>query len=723
MARLANIELQLMPGALTDDTDLAAQLRTIAMDKTRWRGNRPQTIGGWLEFDEQGMTAGTARGIHTYADLEGAPIVVAASESAVNAWVGATTTFTRQDITPAYWVDVWIDKSALSLSSGVVTMTWLAYSPATDTAVAVPHFLEVGDQITISNFALASGTAVYNATHTITSIVSPTKFTFSLGGTGSVGSIAFRVTVPFKSGLVNGIGGEFASLPRSASIDNFGENAVFCFSDGSPVFMWSPRAEVTELLANGTFSGSITGWTQTPSATWQHSSNVARYVGDTTGGDLKQDISADVEAGQIYQMSFQIVTFDSGISVFRVLIDDIDIFPPTLSLSSGAGMARTYTFRFTCPSDPHFLIFRADAASTNHVEIDNVSLTAVTEAVPISEAPQKNLSLFVDGNRILNVLGSIEADGDFDARLLRWCDQDNIREWVPNTDNVAGEFPLGKGSYAICGAQVGERNLILTDTTAFSAAFNNSGYSIRQVGTGCGAMGVNDLAVYNNRAFWASKNAFYSYDGTQIQTIECPVKEQFVAHLAQFQESKTFAWINSEFSEVWFHYPHADDGLEISRYLIFNFIEQGNPWSFGTFDRTCMASAGIIKDPIGIDLSRNIWRHERGTAMPGNITLPFLETGYLVGQGGDRWLGCRRYYPDVENQTGNIKFTVSGKRAPQGQNNEQTVGPLLLIPDENKLDFVLSCRQLKFRWESEATPTWWRLGVVGLEMKADKERR
>ena len=115
--------------------------------------------------------------------------------------------------------------------------------------------------------------------------------------------------------------------------------------------------------------------------------------------------------------------------------------------------------------------------------------------------------------------------------------------------------------------------------------------------------------------------------------------------------------------------------------------------------------------------------HEIGHAMSGNIVLPFIETGYLVAQAGDRWTGCRRYYPDIEGQIGNLKFTVHGKRAPQGQNNEQTIGPLLLIPDENTLDFVISCRQLKFRWESEASPTNWRLGVVGLEMKADKERR
>jgi hypothetical protein len=136
-----------------------------------------------------------------------------------------------------------------------------------------------------------------------------------------------------------------------------------------------------------------------------------------------------------------------------------------------------------------------------------------------------------------------------------------------------------------------------------------------------------------------------------------------------------------------------------------------------------MTEAGMLKDPIGLDILDNIWRHETGHEMPGDIVLPFIETGYVTGPSGDRWLGCRRYYPDIENQIGNIRFKIVGKRAPQGQNNVQIIGPLLMIPDQAKLDFVLSARQLKFRWESDTSTTNWRLGVVGLEMKADKERR
>jgi hypothetical protein len=46
-----------------------------------------------------------------------------------------------------------------------------------------------------------------------------------------------------------------------------------------------------------------------------------------------------------------------------------------------------------------------------------------------------------------------------------------------------------------------------------------------------------------------------------------------------------------------------------------------------------------------------------------------------------------------------------------------------MIPNKRTVDFLLSCRQMKFKWASEATPTNWRLGVVGLEMKPGEARR
>jgi hypothetical protein len=724
------VELPLIPGALSDDTDLAAKLHAISMDKVRSRGNRWETIKGWSAFNASGMSAGTARGIHTYSDLDGNPIVVAASESAVNAWIGGT----RLTITPK-WVDVWISPTAdypdPTGVAGEIIIRWDVYTPATDTSTEADHHLAVGDVVTITNVVQDSGDSLQlEGTHTITA-VTPTTFTIDVGSGTTINlERPFLVTAAFRSGLVTGTGDTSATRTRAYAIDNFGENAVFCGSDGTPVFAWEPATSWPELVTDGGFalSGASAEWEL--GSAWSLSSAVATHT-TATEGDLEQDISQVLEGGKTYEISFAVTTYQAHITIFRVRIDSVDIFPPQLgTITSGglADMVRTWTFRFVCPANPQLLRFTAKASdsTTDDVVIDNVSVKQLSIARPIGEAPQKNYGLFVDGNRILNTLGTVGASGDFDPTLLRWSDQDNYREWVPDTDNVSGEYPLGKGSRAVCGAQVGSTNLILTDAGAFTANFTgtSAGYAVRPIGQGCGAVATRALAVYNGRAFWASPNALYAFDGAQVLPIECPIKDQYVAKLSQYQENKTFAWMNTEYGEVWVHYPHTSDSGETSRYLLFNTVEEGNPWSFGTFDRVCMASPTVFSNPIGIDASDNIWRHETGTTFSGSgIVLPFIETGYVTGEAGDRWMGCRRYYPDIENQTGNILFTVTGKRAPQGQNNTQIIGPLILIPDQRAVDFLLSCRQLKFKWASYSSTTFWRLGIVGLEMRAQKERR
>jgi hypothetical protein len=105
------------------------------------------------------------------------------------------------------------------------------------------------------------------------------------------------------------------------------------------------------------------------------------------------------------------------------------------------------------------------------------------------------------------------------------------------------------------------------------------------------------------------------------------------------------------------------------------------------------------------------------------VVLPYLKCGYITSDAGDRWIACRRYYPDIKDQVGNILFSVFGKRAPQGEGNTYRIGPLLVKPNERMVDFLIRSRQLQVEWRTEATPTFWRLGDVPLEMLANKERR
>ena len=240
--RFANVELQLLPGALTDDTDLAAKLRAIDMDKVRFRGNRAETIKAWLAFNASGMSSGTARGIHTYTDLDGEPIVVAASESAVNAWKNGT----RYIITPV-WRDIWLDADAVNTQHHHLDCLqscnrYRGRSPARSGDRRFRHLLQCDRRQRLDRHLHHRDDPDRYHVH-----VTP-----SLGCRHP--SQPFTCTVAFKNGLATGTGDTFATRTRMWSIDNFGENAVMCGSDGTPVFVWQPETSSANKIVNGNFS-------------------------------------------------------------------------------------------------------------------------------------------------------------------------------------------------------------------------------------------------------------------------------------------------------------------------------------------------------------------------------------------------------------------------------------------------------------------------------------
>lgn len=714
------ISLKPLAGVVSDDTELASKGRYSDADKVRFRGGLPETISGWTAFDDDTVASGKARGAHAWTTLDGKRVYAAASESAVYGWIDGT----RQTITPL-WMDIWVcDVFTCTNASSTYTCTFKPYTVATGTtASAQDHFLQVGDSVTFSNAKQTVGSRSMNLTATITAVSGATfSFTHPSGNaTSTVSTPAgdeVLLTVPFRAGLATGTGNTAAGRPRIYTMDNFGEELVFAGSDGTPIFCWQPETAYNELITSGNFA-SATGWAL--GSDWAISGAASQTGAAAT--NLSQAIAGVLEGGRQYEMSFTTTTFSNG--TLNVFIDSVKIFP-ALDQSAGGDVTQTWTFRFACPANPQNLIFTADADSGT-ITIDNVSVKLLSIAYPVAEAPQKNYACFVDANRILLALGTVEADGDFSATLIRWCDQENLHDWIPDTDNLAGEYPLGKGSYCVGGAVVGERNLVLTDDGAFVMSFTGSPgsvYSILPVAQACGLIGGNALASYGGKAFWASQHGFHAFDGTSVLSIECPMKDRFVNKLPDYQGNKTFAWINSEFGEVWFHYPHEDDGTEVSRYLTFAFIDEDNPWSCGTLNRTIITRAGVFEYPIGVDTSGNVWYHETGTSFSGSgITLPYIETAWLTGKDGDQWAGCRRYVPDIENQTGNIEFTIKFKRRPQGQLNTTTLGPYLCLPNQERIDFLGRGRQVKMRWESATSTTKWRLGVIGLEMLFDQERQ
>jgi hypothetical protein len=92
---MALSKITFKPGIVKDDAPLAAEGGFVDADKVRFRQGQAQTVGGWERASSSAFT-GLCRGLHTWANLDGAPVVGIGTHSALWVFYGGG----LYDITP-----------------------------------------------------------------------------------------------------------------------------------------------------------------------------------------------------------------------------------------------------------------------------------------------------------------------------------------------------------------------------------------------------------------------------------------------------------------------------------------------------------------------------------------------------------------------------------------------------------------------------------------------
>jgi hypothetical protein len=104
--------------------------------------------------------------------------------------------------------------------------------------------------------------------------------------------------------------------------------------------------------------------------------------------------------------------------------------------------------------------------------------------------------------------------------------------------------------------------------------------------SGCQTPGSSSFSGALARPTWASQSSYLPGSGIRFR------------NLNNGQAAKIFAWFNSTFSEVWFHYPDNRDGDECSRAVSCAFTEGNAPWSTHEIARTTGVGSGVFDFPI-----------------------------------------------------------------------------------------------------------------------------
>lgn len=267
------------------------------------------------------------------------------------------------------------------------------------------------------------------------------------------------------------------------------------------------------------------------------------------------------------------------------------------------------------------------------------TLNTSVVAVPIANAPTAE-AILVTEERIMFALGS-----DGDPRAVDWSDAEDNTDWTPSSTNLAGGKRLQTNGKLQCGKRLRGGCLLWTDVDVHAVSYVGLPlvYNFERLATGCGVASKGAVAVVNDEAFWMGTNSFWVYRGGVVP-LPCEVSDYVFSDLNHTQISKVSAWHNSDWGEVWWHYPSAASD-EVDRYVVFSYRE--GHWTIGEIDRLCGCERAGLPNPQLVDSDGAIYNHEIGNAK--DARLPFLTSGPVEIGEGDRTMEVHAIIPDESN--------------------------------------------------------------------------
>ncbi len=358
----------------------------------------------------------------------------------------------------------------------------------------------------------------------------------------------------------------------------------------------------------------------------------------------------------------------------------------------------------------------------------------------VSGSPTKSRFMLVSGDdRHVICFGTettIGTTSTQDNMFIRWSDQESTTDWTPTATNTAGSQRLTDGNQINAAVRSRGAILIYTDTALYQMQFIGPPFTFgfKQLGSNCGAVGINAAVDVSGIAFWMGNDSFFQFDGA-VKKIPCSVQDYVFDDINNNALGDVFCAVNSDFNEVIWFYP-SKNSTQIDRHVTYNYEE--NLWYIGTLSRSSWADRGVYPNPYAAEFDSSdttatistingvkegrtfVYAHEEGVNDDGSAMNCHIESGDIDIADGDQFISISRFIPDFKNQVGNVDVTVKSRAYPT--TSQTTHGPFEIATTTTKQDTRIRGRQLALRVSSDAVDDKWRYGTLRFDGKPDGMR-
>ncbi len=712
-------KVQIAPGFNKQVTATGAEGKWTDGDFVRFRYGLPEKIGGWEQLVNASLV-GAAREQFVWADLDGRRYAAIGTNK----------------VLIIYYEDAFYDITPLGTAITGCTFSTVNTS-ATVTVNKAAHTLQPGDLFTFTSVTPPVGagyTASNFETNTFQVVTVPDSDSFTITMASAAGT------------TVNGSGSATVNPYISAGALGFTYGfgwGTGLWGGGQQVFGTLNGLLQDDTAGTGGSGTSITLVSTTgfpTSGTIKVGTEFISYTGISTN-DLT-GITRGVAGTRSAHASGSGVEYYTGWGQAS-LASTLTIDPASWSLDNfGERLIAT--------------IKNGKTFQWNPINSNPNALT--TRATVVSGAPTASvMSLVSDRDRHLLMLGTettVGSGGTQDKMFIRFSDQENTSDYTPTSVNTAGTFRLDSGTKIVGAVKGKDYTLVLTDNSAYVIQFVGPPFtfSIRQVGSNCGAIGQHSIKYVNGAVYWMGESGgFFVYDGT-VKSLPCQVEDFVFTNKGDnlgvnySNGESVYVGLNHLYEELTWFYPKSGASFN-DRCVTYNY--QSGTWTTGSLSRTTWADANLYDVPYATEFNSTTtptfpliqgvtnlnggtiyYAHEVGTdqvdTTGAKTTIPaFIESGDFslnIEGNGQLFMSMRRFVPDFKLLQGNAQVTIQLRDYPSDTEASSPLGPFTITSTTDKIDTRARARFASLKIANTSTDENWRFGTFRADVQPDGMR-